>query len=63
MSDVSGELEVRAQFSALIVALTRNKQFDAARALWDWAEEWLECVQPPSDDELEELIEEELDDA
>lgn len=59
MSDVSGELEVRAQFSALIVALARNKQYDAARALWDWAEEWLEL----ETDELEDLLEEELGDA
>lgn len=59
MSDVSGELEVRAQFSALIVALTRNKQYDAARALWDWGEEWLEL----ENQELEDLLEEELGDA
>lgn len=60
MPDASGELEVRAQFSALIVALTRNKQYDAARALWDWGEEWLELE---TGDELEDLLEEELGDA
>lgn len=56
MSDASGELEVRAQLSALFVALTRAKQYEAARALWDWAEEWLDLGE-----ELEDLIEEELD--
>lgn len=56
--DANAELEIRAQLSALFVALTKAKQFDAARALWDWAEEWLEL-----EEELEELIEEELGDA
>lgn len=56
--DANAELEIRAQLSALFVALTKAKQFDAARALWDWAEEWLEL-----EEELEELVEEELGDA
>lgn len=53
---MSDSLEVRAELSALFVALTRARQFDAARALWDWAEEWLDL-----DDDLEEILEEELD--
>jgi hypothetical protein len=55
--DGSGELEVRGTLSALFVALTRAKKYDAARALWDWAEEWLDV-----EDELEDLIEEEIED-
>lgn len=58
MSDASGELEVRGALAALFVALTRAKQYDAARALWDWAEEWLDL-----EEDFEELIEEEVDDA
>lgn len=56
--DASAELEVRGTLSALFVALTKAKHYDAARALWDWAEEWLDLGE-----ELEELIEEEIDDA
>lgn len=58
MSDASGELEVRGTLAALFVALNRARKFDAARALWDWAEEWLEL-----EEDLEDMIEEELGDA
>ncbi len=50
----SGELEIRVQFSALIVALIRGGPAyqDALEALWEWGEEWLDVDR----DELEEEL-------
>lgn len=45
-------LEVRVNFGALLTSLLKCQQFDAADALWDWAEEWLDVDR--------ELLEEEL---
>lgn len=45
-------MEVRVQFSALIVALIRAGNFDAADALWDWAEEWLDIDRSELEEEL-----------
>jgi hypothetical protein len=49
-------LEVRAHLAALFVALSRNGQLEAARALWDWSQEWLEL-----EEGFDEEIENELD--
>ena len=45
--------EVIVNFSALMVSLIKAKQFDAAEALWDWAEEWLDVDR----DDAAELLE------
>lgn len=47
--------EVRVHFAALIVALLKAGLFDAAEALWDWGEEWLE-IDPDDRDQLEEEL-------
>lgn len=45
--------EVYAHFSALEVSLVRAGEYDAARALIEWAQEWL-----PQLEELDELLDE-----
>lgn len=50
------QAEVRVHFAALMVSLTRAGMIDAAEALWEWGQEWLEY-----EDEDRELLEEELD--
>ena len=44
--------EVRVHFAALIVALLKNGMLDAADALWDWAEEWLDVDRAELEEEL-----------
>jgi hypothetical protein len=48
--------EVRVHFAALMVSLTKAAMFDAAEALWEWGDEWLDYT-----DEDREQLEEELD--
>ena len=48
--------EVRVTFAALIVQLLKAGMNDAAEALWEWGEEWLDLT-----DEDRDLLEEELD--
>ena len=50
----NGELEVRAQFAALVVALIRAgpEYVDALEALWEWAEEWLDTNREELEEEL-----------
>ena len=50
----SGDLEVRVNFAALIVALIKAgpTYVDALEALWEWGEEWLDVDR----DELEEEL-------
>lgn len=50
----SGELEIRVQFSALVVALVRAgpSYTDALDALWEWGEEWLDINQEELEEEL-----------
>lgn len=49
------DAEVKVHFAALLVALIRARQFDAAAALRDWATEWL---YNDVDDDVEHLEEE-----
>ena len=44
---------VRVAFSALIVELLKAGQIDAADALWEWAEEWLNVNREELEEELE----------
>lgn len=46
-------VEVRVNFSALLVSLLKCNQIDAAEALWDWAEEWLDVDRELLEEELE----------
>jgi len=53
--------EVRVNFAALLVALIKNGMFDAAEALWEWGEEWLDVDREELEEEL--FPEEEHDNA
>jgi DNA-binding HxlR family transcriptional regulator len=50
----NGDLEIRVQFAALIVALVRAGPdwFDALEALWEWGEEWLDINREELEEEL-----------
>jgi len=45
--------EARVQFAALIVTLLKAQEFDAADALWEWAEEYLDVNRAELEEELE----------
>jgi len=44
--------EAVVQFAALLVTLLKNQQFEAADALWEWAEEWLDVNREDLEEEL-----------
>ncbi len=50
------QAEIRINFAALMVALLKAGLIDAAEALWDWAEEWLDV-----DEDQRQQLEEEFD--
>lgn len=52
---MSGLLEVRVQFAALVVALIRAgpEHVDALEALWEWGEEWLDVNREELEEELD----------
>ena len=54
MGDQGGELEIRVQFSALIVALVRAGPDwqDALEDLWEWGEEHLYLEREDLEEEL-----------
>jgi hypothetical protein len=45
--------EARVQFSALIVALLKAGELDAAEALWEWGEEWLQIDREQLEEDLD----------
>jgi hypothetical protein len=45
--------EARVQFAALLVALLKAGMYDAAEALWEWAEEWLDINRLEFEEELD----------
>lgn len=44
--------EVHVHFAALIVSLLKAREVDAADALWEWAEEWLDVNREELEEEL-----------
>jgi hypothetical protein len=46
-------LEARVQFAALLVTLVKAHELDAAEALWEWAEEWLDINREELEEELQ----------
>jgi hypothetical protein len=56
---VGKSAEIRVAFATLMLTLYKALEFDAAEALWDWAEEWLDVDR----DELEEDLQLEDTDA
>lgn len=53
------DARIRVAFAALMLELLKAQQFDAAEALWDWAEEWLDVDR----EELEQELNLEVDSA
>jgi len=47
------EADVRVQFGALMLALLKARMFDAAEALWDWAEEYLDVDRNVFEEDLD----------
>ena len=47
------EAEVRVNFAALLVSTLKAGMIDAAEALWDWGEEWLDIQRPELEEELD----------
>lgn len=45
--------EIRVAFATLMLTLYKAREFDAAEALWEWGEEWLDVDR----DELEQDLE------